>query len=209
MKLLAVGATFLLACVTHQAETFSWKPNPETNVLSYRVSIGTNVNVLPLTFTIKHPQSSIQFTALDGLTYTLGVVAILDDTTESEQSLITYVRNAPPPPTVPVPPAVNVLGKTVGSYDRATDTWRNYRLEWTFVNLPDYGATNYTVRKVTATSTNLFASTANWINFGTLKVEDTWFDVYIVGASGTSPKGKVWFQSGQHPQKPVELKVLP
>jgi hypothetical protein len=205
--------TFLLLLLSASAvlsETIQWNANPVTDEVDYyKVTVSTNGTAIGV-FTVTSPQTNMVYSFANGYTYKIAVVAIDIDNLPSQPTTIEYIKNVTPPP-IPVPPQINMVGKNKPSYDAATETWRNLQVFWSVPPQPlsAYGATEYTLRVVSSTGTNLFKTASQAYTFGTLQVRDYTFDVYVVGSSGTSPLGNRLIMSSSRPRNPMFVIVTP
>lgn len=185
-----------------RGETIEWIPNSETNIVGYVVDLsdGVRTNSVPTLST------NCPFAPAVGVTYTIWVRAVNDEKLESPPSEPVTFRKFPPPP------PVNITGRPViGGYDRRSDLWLDYRVTWDSINLTNYGATNYTLTValpgVTGDGSSFVVqSPTNGWTFATLQARDYLFSVTVI-ASGTSPAGSIYLQSGKHPQNPVGVVI--
>lgn len=216
LRLLTMKTLIALALtvLSVSAEVIQWNPPPLADEVDYaEITISTN-GAAVANFTVTVPQTNLVYTFANGFTYQISVRFIDVDNLPGQPTVTTYTKNVAPPPT-PVPPAINMVSKNKPQYDPGTDTWRNLRVDWSVTPqpLPNYGATEYTLRMVTLNgltpvSTNLFRSTGNTFTFGTLQVRDYVFDAYVVGISGTSPPGTTLRLSSARPRNPTGIIIV-
>lgn len=194
---------FLLSLVSLTAETLTWIPSTDV-VSSYRFTFKTN-GITSTTVTLPATATNYNFTALPGVRYDVCGIAINSDMVESTNSVCaaTYIR-------FDNPPQINVTGRTIATYNRTTDMWGTFKVNWTAINLAAYGASAYNL-KVSApgNADQYIGSTNNSYTFALLPVRDYTFSVSVSGQGGDSPAGISLIQSGKHPQNPTAVLINP
>jgi hypothetical protein len=199
MKYLILFATLL----TLQAEIISWEAvtpnNPDEKIKQYHLFLSADGGASYQTHIIVHPLTNYTFAAAYGIQYRCHITTMNDSFIESIPSDTAYYTK---PPKLPVPPAINITGRTIAQYNKTAGAWMGYTVTWDPINLAAYGATNYVLRMQADTSSSLHSTTNSFHQFPGLPVGNYVFSVTTTGSSGQSPAGKSLVQTSAPPKNP-------
>jgi hypothetical protein len=199
MRYLILFATLL----TLRAEIISWEavtPNsPDEKIKQYHLFLSADGGTSYQLHIVMHPLTNYTFTAGYGIQYQCHITTMNDSFIESIPSATVFYTK---PPKLPVPPAVNITGRTITNYNKQAGAWMGYTVTWDPINLAAYGATNYVLRMQAQTSSSLIESTNAFYQFPGLPVGNYSFSVTATGSSGQSPAGKSFIQTSAPPKNP-------